>query len=177
MGIIHQARVQQYLLRNSSSATTTAQGRALEDLVCYLFEAIPGITVTERNVTNPFRTEELDVAFWNDLHRRGLWFLPTTLLVECKNWSRPVGSDEVAYFVRRLQNRSLNLGFLVSARGITGSASELTDAHFQIATALKDGVRVLVIDRSEIEQLAHSDDLVKLVKRKIIMLAARGTCF
>jgi hypothetical protein len=126
---------------------------------------------------NAFRTEELDVAFWNDQHRRGLWFLPTTLLVECKNWSRPVGGAEVAYFVRRLQNRDLKLGFLVATRGVTGSPSDLTDAHFEIAAALKDGVRVVVIDRTEIELLTHSDDLVRLTKRKLSMLTARGTCF
>ncbi len=176
MGIIDQARVQEYFPRGSTS-TTTEQGRALDDLVCYLFGAVPGIVVTERNVTNPFRTEELDVAFWNDQHRRGLWFLPTTLLVECKNWSQPVGSSEVAYFVRRLQNRGLDLGLLVSTRGVTGSPIELTDAHFEIATALKDGIRIVVIDRQEIEQFVHSDDLVTLVKRKLCMLAARGICF
>jgi hypothetical protein len=33
------------------------------------------------------------------------------LLVECKNWGRPVGSAEVAYFVRKLQNRGLDLVF------------------------------------------------------------------
>lgn len=149
----------------------------MEDLVCYLFETVPGITVTERNVTNAFRTEEVDVAFWNDQHRGGLWFLPTPILIECKNWSRPVGSAEVAYFVRRLQNRGLDFGCLVSTRGITGSPADLTDAHFEIAAALKDGVRVVVLDRSEIEQMNHSDDLVTLVKRKLCMLVVRGTCF
>jgi hypothetical protein len=97
MGIIQPARVQDYFVRGTTAATTTDQGRALEDLVCYLFEAVPGIAVTERNVVNAFGTEEIDVAFWNDQPRRGLWFLPTALLVECKNWSRPVGSDEIAY--------------------------------------------------------------------------------
>lgn len=175
MGSISQKDVQGYFLRGAAGVTTTDQGRALEDLVCYLFESIPGIEVTERNVVNPFRTEEIDVAFWNNQPRRGLWFLPTTLLVECKNWNRPVGTAEVAYFVRKLQNRGLDLGFLVATRGVTGSAVELTDAHFEIASALGDGVRVVVLDRDEIESLAHSDQLVRLVKRKLCMLAVQGT--
>jgi hypothetical protein len=169
--------VQSFFLRGSTAATTTDQGRALEDLVCYLFEIVPGITVTERNAVNAFGTEEIDVAFWNDQPRRGLWFLPTTLLVECKNWSRPVGGNEVAYFVRRLENRGLDFGFLVTTRGVTGSPAELTDAHFEIATALKDGIKVVVVDRTEIEQLTHSNDLIRLVKRKLCLLAVRGTCF
>lgn len=175
MGNISQKQIQDFFLHSAVGATTTDQGRALEDLACYLFESVPGIEVTERNVVNPFRTEEIDVAFWNNQPRRGLWFLPTTLLVECKNWSRSVGTAEVAYFVRKLQNRGLDLGFLIATRGVSGSPVELTDAHFEIASALRDGVRIVVLDRNEIEQLAHSDQLVMLVKRKLCMLAVRGT--
>jgi hypothetical protein len=177
VGVILQERVRELFLRGTNAATTTEQGRALEALVCYLFEAVPGIGLTERNLVNPFGTEEIDVAFWNDRHQAGLWFLPTTILVECKNWSRPVGGDEVAYFVRKLQNRKLDFGLLVAARGITGSPSLLTDAHYEVATALKDGIKVVVIDRSEIEVLSHSDYLIELVKRKLLLLAACGTCF
>jgi len=177
MGNILPDRVAELFERGLNGATTTDQGRALEDLACYLFEATPGVIVAERNAFNAFRTEEIDVAFWNDQHRRGLRFLPNVLLVECKNWTRPVSGAEVAYFVRRLQNRGLNLGFLIAPRGVTGSAAELTNAHFEIAAALKDGVRVIVFNRTEIERLAHSDELVRLVKRKLCMLAVRSTCF
>jgi hypothetical protein len=79
--------------------------------------------------------------------------------------------------VRRLQNRGLDFGLLIATRGVTGSPAALTDAHFEIATALKDGIRVVVIDRGEIEQMTNSDDLIRLVKRKLCMLAVRSTCF
>jgi hypothetical protein len=117
MGNILPDRVAELFERGLSGTTTTDQGRALEDLACYLFEATPSISIAERNALNIFRTEEIDVAFWNDQHRRGFRFLPNVLLVECKNWARPVGGAEVAYFVRRLQNRGLNFGFLIAPRG------------------------------------------------------------
>ena len=177
MSAILQRRVLGFFDQGATSATTTEQGRAIESLVCYLFECIPGIEVVGRNAVNVFATEEVDVALWNDQHDRGLRFLPNILLVECKNWSRPVDGREVASFVRTLQNRSLDIGFLIATRGITGVPAELTGAHYEIATALKDGIRIIVIDRAEIEALAHSDDLVRLVKRKLGMLAIRGTCF
>ena len=42
-------------------------GKALEDVVRYvLFEKVPGISVTKRNVRNVFDTEEVDVAFFNE---------------------------------------------------------------------------------------------------------------
>lgn len=170
-------RVAGYLHRGQQAVTTTERGRALEDLICYVFETTPGISVTERNARNVFRTEEVDVAFWNDRHARGFRALPDVLLVECKNWRQPVGSQEIASFVRRLQNRALDLGFLIAANGVAGSPEALTDAHFEIAAALKDRVRLVVIDETELVALAHSDDLVRLVKRKLCMLAVRSTCF
>jgi hypothetical protein len=53
------------------------KGRALEDLVVYLFSKVPGLILTARNSTNAFDSEELDVAFWNERKRNGLHFCLT----------------------------------------------------------------------------------------------------
>lgn len=82
----------------SRAPTAYEKGKALEDLVCYIFSLVPGIEIVERNALNEFHTEEMDVALWNDEHADGLRFLPTLLLVECKSWSADVGSQEVAGF-------------------------------------------------------------------------------
>lgn len=66
---------------------------------------------------------------------------------------------------------------MVATRGITGTPGDLRDAHFAIASALHEGIRIVVLDRDEIESLAHSDHLVTLVKRKLCMLAVQGTSF
>lgn len=76
MARISQTRIRQFLHRSDNAQTTTERGRALEDLICYLFEKLPGIALTARDVLNTFDTEEIDVAFWNDRHPRGLYFLP-----------------------------------------------------------------------------------------------------
>src|SRR5690606_21554507 len=82
-----QAVVQGYLDASAAAQTTTDQGRALEDLICYLFALVPGIAITKRNVMSVFHTEEIDVALWNDPNPEGFNFLPNIILVECKNWS------------------------------------------------------------------------------------------
>ena len=174
MGKIDQQTVQAHVDAGNNGATTAHQGRAFENLICYVFEQIPGISITKRNELNAFNTEEIDVALWNDRHEDGLFFLPNIILVECKNWSKRVGSEEVNWFDSKLRNRGLNFGVLVAANGITGQARDLTAAHSIVAAALRERRRLVVIRTSEILSLVDSDQLVRLVKEKLCELAVGG---
>ena len=156
-------------------STNYEKGRALEDLFCHLFSLVPGITVTRRNTLSTFHDEEVDVAFWNERLHGGFPFLPYVLLVECKNWSKPVGSQEVAWFVTKLQTRGLTFGILVALNGITGSASARTDAHQIVAKALMEGRQLIVLERQTLESLRATDDLVLCIKEKLCDLAVSGT--
>jgi hypothetical protein len=165
------------LARINAAVGANEKGRALEDFICFLFPVVPGVEIAERNLLNAFDTEEVDVALWNARHPRGLYFLPHLLLVECKNWSHPCGSQEVSYFVNRLRQRGCDHGVLIATNGITGVAEDLTRAHFEIATSLAAGIKVLVVTITDIETLATSDDLVTLFKRKLCQLVVAGTNF
>lgn len=105
MAQLSHRRIRSYLARGDG-ATTKDKGDALEELIVYLFEKIPGMTALFRNQRNPFGTEEIDIAFWNDKAPDGLYFLPDTILVECKNWSHPVDYDTLAGFDAKLRNRA-----------------------------------------------------------------------
>jgi hypothetical protein len=83
----------------------------------------------------------------------------------------------VSYFVNRLRQRGCDHGILFAANGITGAAEDLTRAHFEIATALAAGIRVLVLTPADIGNLTNSDELVTLLKRKLCQLVVSGTNF
>lgn len=163
------------LAQADNSETTADRGRALEDFVCDLFAQVPGIEVVERNALNAFETEELDVALWNNGHNDGLRFLPNLLLIECKNWNAAVGSAEVSYFAARLRKRGCDYGILIAANGVTGHPPELTAAHFELATALTEGIRIVVLTRAELVALTNTSELCALIKRKLCQLVASGT--
>lgn len=166
------------LLKAADQATTPAdKGKALEDLICYLFEKVPGITRTLRNIRNWMESEEIDVALWNSGHPRGLKSLPNMLLVECKNWSQPVGSAEVTVFVAKLENRGLEYGFLFAANGITGSAEDGKAAHSVISNALAKKIRIVVLGPKDVEVLKTGDDLARLIEEKLCRLIASGTAW
>jgi hypothetical protein len=175
MSAIDQLQIEMLLREGKEAQTTKQKGDALETLICYLFQTIPGITVTRRNERNAFDTEEIDVAFFNEQASDGLPFLPWIILVECKNWTHPVGSEHVSWFDTKMRNRGVEFGILVAASGITGNPAMLTDAHSTIANALKERRRLIVITADEIMCLAHSSQLIRLIKEKLCDLAVRGS--
>jgi hypothetical protein len=177
MARIPQAQLRDGLVRIRTAEGNNDKGRALEDFICFLFPLVPGIEIAERNALNAFDTEEVDVALWNARHSRGLSFLPHILLVECKNWSNPCGSQEVSYFINRLRQRGCDHGIFVAANGITGVAGDLTAAHFEIATGLASGIRVIIITPEEVEALTDTAELIYLFKKKLCQLVVSGTNF
>jgi len=177
MTAIDRHQIAKLLAEGDRATTTTARGRALEDLIVYLFELIPGITVTARNALNAFKAEEIDVAFWNDGDPTGLRMFDHILLVECKNWTARAGYPELALFNDKLTSRGRPMGIFVAAAGITGDPRDRTAAHEVLARALQHGREIIVLTRWEIENLEDTDDLVLLLKRKRAQLAVSGTIF
>lgn len=175
MPLIVQSEVRAYLSTGSSAASSMERGNALEDLICYVFGQVPGISVTRRNQKNVFQTEEIDVAFWNDGFPEGFFFLPNIVLVECKNWSQKVGSAQLSWFDAKLRSRGLSFGVLIASQGITGNPGELTAAHSIVAGALREGRRLVVITSEELTRLQDSSQLIYLVKEKLCDLAVNGT--
>ena len=175
MARISRRKVREILAESDAATTKADKGKLLEDLTAYVFEKVPGISVTARNEKNTYETEEIDVAFWNEQHANGFKALNALILVECKNWTSPVGSMEVNWFLTKIRNRSLDFGILIAANGITGNAEDRRQAHDVVSKALADGVRMILLTRAEIEELTESAELVTLVKRKLCELVVSGT--
>lgn len=154
--------------------TNQDKGKAFEDLACYLFETIPGISIALRNQMNAFHNEEIDIAIWNDKLKNGLCFLPNVFLVECKNWSNPVSSIEVNWFCQKLASRGLDFGVLIANNGITGNQGDLNAAHNTIAFHLPNKRKIIVITRTEINAINNTQEMIKLIKEKICLLAIAG---
>jgi hypothetical protein len=174
---IDRTYVAKLLAAGDSAHTMTARGRALEDLIVYLFELVPGITLSARNALNAFEAEEIDVAFWNEGDPDGLRLFDHILLVECKNWAVRAGYPELALFNDKLRSRGRPLGIFVAAVGITGDPASRTAAHEVLNGALREGREIIVLTRREIEDLGDTEELVLLLKKKRAQLAVSGTIF
>lgn len=176
------ARIQRYLATVDRAAgkkkKQAAKGKAFEELARYLFSCIPGINITSWNEKNTFATEEIDVACYNIQDPAGLRFLPANFLVECKGWRDPVNSEQVAWFLLKIEHRGLDFGILIAAKGITGVAEHLTAAHFLIAMALgARKIRMVILTREEIEALNSGEELAQMIIAKVNRLYATGRCY
>ena len=175
MALISRAKVQGYLSAAQTAATTKAQGTAFEDLFAYVFGRMPGISVFRRNAYNVTGTEEIDIAFFNEQNRRGLYYLPNFILVECKNWSRPLGSEEVAWFDTKLRNRGLVFGIIFAAQGITGEPGFRNAAYEIVSRALAEGRKLIIFTRDDLIGIKTTDELNTLIKVKMCDLIATGS--
>lgn len=168
-----QQRIQNMLIQSDNAPTSDARGELFEDLVCYLFEKIPGVEEYARNVFNRSGTQEIDVAFWNKRRQNGLYFLNPMILTECKNPDGPVGSQDVGWFRDKIRSRGLGEGVMIATSGITGDNEDLRFAHNIIVQALNDRIKILVIDRDEILSFTDTTDLITLLQRKFGELVLR----
>lgn len=171
------AKIKGLLETSHNGATAPVKGRAAEDLVCYLFDKVPGVKVMERNVIDYAGSEEVDIVCWNEQKTNGFDFLPRILFVECKSWSNPVGNEQVAYFHTKIKERALPVGFLFASKGITGGADPLRNANSTIATALGEGRQLIVLTAENVQTLGSTLDLVELMHVKLCQLAARRTSY
>jgi hypothetical protein len=178
MAALNQRRIQELLTEGDVAGTAYEKGRKLELLIAYVFGKIPGVDFYKSNIVNNPGSEEVDVAFFNNKQRNGLPFFEYLLLVECKNWSGPVGAANVREFVTKLERRACAYGVLVAANGITGNAQDRSAAHDEIRMALAmKGISVVVVTRAEIEAWEDTADIVDLFKKKLCELTVDGSIF
>ena len=169
-----QGAIVRMLAESDSASSSDAKGEKLEDLTRYLFEAVAGLDFADRNILDEPRAQEIDLAFWNS-PASTLFFFDALFYVECKNLNKPAGSNDVGWFVRKLQDRAAKVAILITLSGITGrNGVSPTSAHDEVVSAMtRDGIKVLVINRQELLGLESPEQLVELLKKKFMQLSLR----
>jgi hypothetical protein len=165
---LHQGRITDLLTAcHDHKASNTRKGRALEALAAELFSNIPGVRLTLANNKDAFDTQEIDLAVYNGEASNGLAGFPQVFLIECKNWSKPVGSMEVAWFDTKLRLKGCSFGVLLALKGITGKSHSLTAAHYIVASALREHRSLVVLKEDHIAGLTDTDEVVRLLQRRM----------
>ena len=129
MARISNSKITKGLEDSIHTRNTTEQGTMLEDIVSYIFQKVPGVSENERNVFSQSRSQELDIIFWNKMLPNGMYFFPSILVVECKNWTSRVGGPEIDWFKNKLKRRWQQVGIVIARCGITGNSESRYGAH------------------------------------------------
>jgi CheY-like chemotaxis protein len=120
------------------------KGRLLEELLVLILSTIEEIDVVVRN-------ESAD-PFWS---KEGVY-----ILVECKNWSKPVDRAEYDAFRRKLERRSkrCRLGFFVSLGGLTQGFRKA------VAIDAKDDLLIVPMAEADLARLVEPGDRSAVLK-------------
>jgi len=137
-------------LENTFAAKTNKEKKdSLEKLAEILISMIQGLEVIDKNVNT--KTEEIDLLVKNE-SKGSFWRrLPTPFLVECKNWSKPIGASEIRDFLGKM--REIHFRIMISINGITGR-TERDAAKGVIRDARTSGNHIVLLDKEDLKDIA-----------------------
>lgn len=150
-------------LRMVRSAKTSAEkGRSFERLAECFVKLFSGLGIAGRNVR--IEAEELDLVVKNEVETVFWQRLGAPIIVECKNWTKPVGAREVRDLVQKM--REVRTAFLIAAHGVTSRDG----ASYEIIEARKNMKFILVFDIWDIEEILRGTNPEEIVKERFYSL-------
>jgi CheY-like chemotaxis protein len=152
-----------------TEADRNRKGKLLEDLMVLVFKTVPGFMHVDTRRKSP--DEEIDLVIRNE-STDAFWSRERSqyLVVECKNWSKPVGPDELVVFRNKIGNRGgrCHLGFFIAVGGFTDGF------HSHAATFRKDDILVVSMGRNDLEELVNETDRNEVLKKLHARAAMAG---
>lgn len=150
------------------AVTNDDKKRSLEGLVQFLIGRTDNLLVKYTDLRTA--SSEIDLIVENrGKNKRHTMFdeFGRHFLVECKNWSSPIGAKEVRDFVGKLLKTKIRLGVLVTRKGVTGSdggEDALREIHFCFDVL---NTAVLVLADEDLEALCAGADLHDWLDKKL----------
>jgi hypothetical protein len=150
-----------------NDGTNEQKGSSLEELAQFLFESVPPLRCKYRNLIT--RSSEIDLVIEYD---RSKGVVPVFeewgryCLVECKNWSKPVGAQVIRDFVGKLHDSKVRLGVILSKNGITG-VDRGSDAVRTIYNKFQsENLLLLVFSIADLQVITDGKAFAKALDRK-----------
>jgi hypothetical protein len=154
--------------RVESAQTNDEKGKTLEALACFLLDGVTSLRCKYKNLRT--RSSEIDLVVEYDRSLGQISFFEDFgryCLVECKNWSKPVGVGSVRDFLGKLDKCKVRLGIIFSKNGVTGVDAG-ADALREIQSRYdRDGVCLLVFSLEEVRDIKDGKDFFTSLDRKI----------
>jgi hypothetical protein len=140
------------------------KGRLLEQVISQILGLVPDLYTVSTRIDDGI--QEIDIYVRNH-NRKYVWAdFNGMIFVECKNWSSAVSSDEIMKFSQKLDNKGLKSGIFVAMNGITGR--NLGGAKGQLILLLQKGIKIIVIEGRDIEDILNCMDVSDKVDQKYI---------
>jgi hypothetical protein len=152
------------VLERKSQDGQRIDGKDLELLAQYLLGCVPGFEVIA-NVAS--KGPEYDGIIRNRGPKHDFRAdIGHYLLLECKDWGKPVGVSVVSQLIHKLVMQDCRGGILFSSSGLTG-AGQSRDAELEVIKAhYRAGRIVMVLDRNDFTAAAQGQNLTTMLRNK-----------
>ncbi|MFA5014971.1 MAG: hypothetical protein WC549_05465 [Actinomycetota bacterium] len=140
------------------------KGKIFEDFCSYLLSCIPGFEIEKRFETKDYHFDLLirNKSNANDFRDN----FGNYLIAECKNWSDPIGTQEIAYFVSKLIFHDIKAGFIFSKEGITGKNKNTNATLILIKSFYKIGRFIMLITEKDIKNIISGKNFISVLQAK-----------
>lgn len=150
-----------YLL---TATNAQEKGKFLERFVGEILSTIKGLKILKVNAR--LRAEEIDIIVQNNVSE-GFWrTLGSPIIVECKNWTKKIGSKEISILSDKMKSISpdVKLGILVAPNGVSGDYQ--SDAVLKIREKRQQGLYIIVLVKEDLEEIAAGTHTSKVIEKK-----------
>lgn len=144
------------------------KGRLLEETALLLFRTMKGLDRAEVNLRGD--AEEFDIVAPNESDDPILSKEGSFLLVECKNWSRPVDPVALDHFRAKLRDRfrRVQLGILIGVAGFTEGVRN------KVASMNNEPQLILLVDGNDLNVWITAADPLAWLKERLRAAVLRG---
>mgnify|MGYP006273866913 FL=1 len=153
--------------------TTESKGDRLEELMAFIFEkAVPDTHVMTPN--NRTSTEEIDLQLQNEEEHHPWTQLGAPINVECKNWNKAVGVDEIysVYGKAKMTSPNSKGAILVSWEGVSDSQTGRNADGLLRDMRIQD-LDILVLDQDDLSEIVETGDAQAVFERAYTNLYQR----
>jgi hypothetical protein len=145
----------------------TAKGLLFEQVVSEIL-SLENNLKTKPRIRNGI--DEIDLLVIN-YNKNNIWSeFDTFFLVECKNENEKTSQIQITSFGHKLQKRHMRTGLFISVNGLAGKNNS-DGAKGQVRDFfLKDNIRIVCLDKHDIEKLLQCQTLSSIIEDKIVEL-------
>lgn len=139
-----------------------------EYLAIFLIGSIEGFTLIGHDQRGA--SEEVDLWVANESESAFWQRMGNPFMVECKNWDKPVGATEIRNLSAIMGTKNVQFALYMCKNGITGSLGR--DAVGEIHNAFKEGKYILVLDQTDLLEVAdgvHPEEKIKAKHYELFM--------
>lgn len=155
-------RFERHLAAVDRAESTTEKGITFEGFANFLFSGIPFLNVRSDRLDT--RTGEIDlVVEYTGIDEKTIFDeYSRFILVECKNWSKSVGTAQVRNFKGKMDKAQVDIGIIFARRRLSGDNSEYAQRYIHDLYQ-REGRMILVVGEKEIQQLRRGRSFYQIL--------------